>query len=109
MKLSCISRPHCRLNFELLHRHGGSPNNGMDDEFGPVLLETMIADAGFRGAWIFYEAQPVMKEAQRRTGRGQWGCIEKLAKLLLVKPPLSQDGVFQVLPEFNYVQGDRHA
>ncbi len=58
---------------------------------------------------IFDGAQPVMKEAQRRTGRGHWGCIEKLAKLLLVKPPLSQDEVFLVLPEYKYVKGDLHA
>ena len=91
MKLSCISRPHCRLNLGLLHWHGGSPNNGMDDEFGPVVLEAMIADVGFRGGWIFDETQPVMKEAQRRTWRGHWGCIKKLAKLLLVKPQQNLD------------------
>jgi hypothetical protein len=86
---------------------------GMDEEFGPVVLETMIEESGLRGGWLFNEAQRhlqrVMKEAHVRTEelvRLHWAHIEKLAKSLLVKPRLSQDEVFSILPEFVIARSD---
>ena len=86
---------------------------GMDEEFGPVVLETMIEESGLRGGWLFNEAQRhlqrVMKEAHVRTEelvRLHWAHIEKLAMSLLVKPRLSQDEVFSILPEFVIARSD---
>ena len=86
---------------------------GMDDDFGPVVLETMIEESGLRGGWLFDEAQRhlqrVMKEAHVRTEelvKLHWASIEKLARGLLVKPRLSQDEVFAILPEFVNVHSD---
>ena len=85
----------------------------MDEEFGPVVLETMIEESGLRGGWLFNEAQRhlqrVMKEAHVRTEelvRLHWAHIEKLAMSLLVKPRLSQDEVFSILPEFVIARSD---
>ena len=80
---------------------------GMDDNVGPVVLETMIEESGLRGGWLFDEAQRnlqrLMKESEVRTNELvhlHWTSIEKLAQRLLVKPRLSQEEVFLILPEF---------
>jgi len=79
---------------------------GMDDEFGPVVLETCIDESGLKSGWLFDEAQRrlqiIMKEANARTEnlvKTNWHHIETLAKSLLHKPRMTEDEVLAILPE----------
>jgi hypothetical protein len=80
--------------------------DGMDEEFGPLVLKAVTDDSDIASGYLFDLAQKrlqsIMKEGYRACEvliNENWQHVQTLAQALLVKPTLYGDEILELLPE----------